>query len=383
MKIVVPREVTPDELRVALVPDSVTRLSQMGLEVLVESGAGAAAFYSDADFQSTGATIVQDTASLYSQADVVLKVQKPTQNESLNRHEIEMMRPQVILISFLQPLTSPELIRMLAEKRITSFGMDAIPRIARAQRMDALSSMSSLGGYKAVIVAANSLGKYFPMMMTAAGTLPPAKGLVLGAGVAGLQAIATGRRLGAVMYAFDVRPAVKEQVESLGATFIHVEDIEEVEGKGGYAKELSEKQQKRERDLIHRHVKNVDFIITTALVPGKSAPLLITKEMVWDMRPGSVIVDMAAESGGNCELTMPGKEIVQNGVIIHGPMNLPSSMAIHASRTYSRNISELLLHLIKDNQLHLEFEDEITGGCCITHDGHIMHESAKVAIEKS
>jgi len=250
--------------------------------------------------------------------------------------------------------------------------MDAIPRIARAQRMDALSSMSSIAGYKAVLIGANKLGKYLPMMMTAAATIPPAKVLVLGAGVAGLQAIATAHRLGAVVEAFDVRPAVKEQVESLGATFIELEEVaEETEDKGGYAKELSEESQRRERELIHRHTEGADIVITTALVPGKAAPILIVKEMVESMRVGSVIVDIAAEMGGNCELTEPGQDVVKHGVTICGPLNLPSEMPLQASQLYSRNISSLLLHLVKEGELHLDFEDVITDGCCITHQGEV------------
>lgn len=283
-----------------------------------------------------------------------------------------MMTEGSVLIAFLQPLVNHDLLKSLAEKKITSFSMDAIPRIARAQRMDALSSMSSIAGYKAVLIGANRLGKYLPMMMTAAATIPPAKVLVLGAGVAGLQAIATAHRLGAVVEAFDVRPAVKEQVESLGATFIEEEEVaEDTEDKGGYAKEISEDAQKRERELIGKHTEGADIVITTALVPGRAAPILITEDMVKSMKIGSVVVDIAGEMGGNCELTEPGREVVKYGVTICAPLNLPSEMPMQASLLYSRNISALLLHLVKDGELNLDFEDVIINDCCITHQGEV------------
>ncbi|MFQ5860132.1 MAG: Re/Si-specific NAD(P)(+) transhydrogenase subunit alpha [Dehalococcoidia bacterium] len=382
MKVAVPKEIVPDERRVALVPEAVVRLVQAGTEVLVESGAGEGAFFSDQGYAEAGATVIPGAAALYGAAEVVLKIQQPVMNEALGQHEVELMAEGTVLIAFIQPLTTPELVQMLAQKGITAFSMDSLPRIARAQKMDALTSMSSIAGYKAVLIAASSLGKFFPMMMTAAGTIAPAKGLVLGAGVAGLQAIATARRLGAVMQAFDVRPAVKEQVESLGATFLEAEPVaEEAEDVSGYAKELSEESQRRERELLQRHLREADFVITTALVPGKHAPILITREMVADMKPGSVIVDIAAEMGGNCELTKPGAEVIEHGVTIHGPLNLPSSMPVHASQMYSRNISSLLEHLTKENQLHLDFEDAITQGCCITHQGRIVHEATRALVE--
>ena len=372
MKIGVPKEIVPNEHRVALAPEGVTKLIDAGVEVLVESGAGEAASLFDSMFEKAGSTLVSDTASLFGGSDVILKVQRPVFNEALDREELDMMAEGSVLIAFLQPLVNHELVKRLAQKKITSFSMDAIPRIARAQRMDALSSMSSIAGYKAVLIGANKLGKYLPMMMTAAATMPPAKVLVLGAGVAGLQAIATAHRLGAVVEAFDVRPVVKEQVQSLGATFVELEEIaEEAEDKGGYAKELSEETQRRERELIQRHVEGADIVITTALIPGKDAPILITKEMVSSMKAGSVIVDIAAEAGGNCELTEPGQEVVKHGVTICGLLNLPSGMPMQASRLYSRNISGLLLHLIKEGELHLDFEDVITNDCCITHQGEV------------
>jgi NAD(P) transhydrogenase subunit alpha len=382
MKIAVPKEVAPGERRVALVPHTAARLVDSGMSVLVESGAGEGALHSDREYEEAGATIVSDAVSLYESANVVLKVQKPTVNETLGAHEVEVMRESTTLIAFLQPLNNVGLVERLAEKRVTAFSMDAIPRIARAQSMDALTSMASIVGYKAALLAANLLGRFFPMMVTAAGTLPPARGLVLGAGVAGLQAIATARRLGAVMYGYDVRPATKEQVLSLGATFIEAQvTASEAEGAGGYARELAQEAQQRERQLIHQHIKTVDFVITTAAVPGRRAPVLVTGEMVRDMRPGSVIVDIAAETGGNCELTRPGETVVEHGVIIHGPLELPSSMATHASQMYSRNISSLLRHLVRDGELRLDFQDEITRSCCITHNGRILHEPTLAAIQ--
>ncbi len=372
MKIGVPKEIVANECRVALAPDAAGKLVKAGIEVSVESGAGEAAFLLNDMYEKDGCTIVSDTASLLGKSDVILKVQGPVFNKALGKEELDMMTEGSVLIAFLQPLVNHELIKKLAQRKITSFSMDAIPRIARAQRMDALSSMSSIAGYKAVLIGANMLGKYLPMMMTAAATMPPAKVLVLGAGVAGLQAIATAHRLGAVVEAFDVRPAVKEQVQSLGATFVELEEIaEEAEDKGGYAKELSEETQRREKELIHQHIAGSDIVITTALIPGKRAPILITKEMVKSMKVGSVIVDLAAEMGGNCELTEPGQEVVKDGVIISGPLNIPSSMPMHASQLYSRNISALLLHLVKEGELHLDFEDDITNGCCITHQGEV------------
>ena len=283
------------------------------------------------------------------------------------------MREGAAVIALLQPLTNLELVKKLAKHKITGFSMDTVPRIARAQSMDALSSMSSLAGYKAVLIAANAMGKYFPMMITAAGTYAPAKGLVLGAGVAGLQAIATARRLGAVMQAFDVRPVVKEQVESLGATFVGMAEEQHVEDSGGYATELAEETQRKERELIHTHAKDADFIISTALIPGRPAPLLITEDMVRDMKAGSVIMDLAAEMGGNCELTEPGSEIVKHGVTINGPLNLPSTVPVHASQMYSRNIYNLLTHLVKDGELNLDFDDSIVQGCCITNNGEVVY----------
>jgi NAD(P) transhydrogenase subunit alpha len=364
MKVGVPKETAAGERRVALVPDGVGRLVAAGVEVCVEAGAGQEAAFLDRAYEEAGARIVADA---FAEADVVCKVQKPSEDEVLR------LREGQTLIALLQPLTTPEVVRSLAGRRVTAFSMDSIPRITRAQPMDALSSQSTVAGYKAVVLAASHLGKFFPMLTTAAGTIAPARVLVLGAGVAGLQAIATARRLGAVVSAFDVRPAVKEQVESLGATFLEL-DVEGAEGVGGYAVALAEDQHEREQELIARHVGESDAVVTTALIPGRPAPILITAEAVRGMRPGSVIVDLAAEAGGNCELTEPGQTAVQDGVTIVGETNLPATMPIHASQMYSRNVWTLLDHLIVESELTLDFDDEITRETCVTHEGRVLKE---------
>ncbi|MEE8419795.1 MAG: Re/Si-specific NAD(P)(+) transhydrogenase subunit alpha [Dehalococcoidales bacterium] len=371
MKIGVPKEIVPGERRVALAPDMVGKLKEAGADVLVEAGAGSEAYLNDGVYKDAGATLVSGAEELFKQSDVILKLQQPVKNDALGKEELDMMKEGAVLITFLQPLVNHELVKKLAARKITAFSMDAIPRIARAQRMDALSSMSSISGYKAVLIGASKLGKYLPMMMTAAATMPPAKVLILGAGVAGLQAIATAKRLGAVVEGFDVRPVVKEQVESLGATFIEPEETGDTEDSGGYAKEQTQDKQEQDRLLLQKHSVLSDIIITTALIPGRPAPVLITKEMVQGMKTGSVIVDLAAETGGNCELTEPGKEVVKEGVIICGPLNLPSDMAMQASQLYSRNISGLLLLMIKEGALSLDFEDVIINDSCVTHEGEI------------
>jgi len=370
VKVGTPKESAPDERRVALVPDTVTRLSAATLEVTVESGAGSAAFITDEAYQQAGATIVKGAAALIGDADAVLKVQAPSVAE------VAMFKKGAVLISFLQPATQGEIVRALAAQGVTAFSLELVPRISRAQSMDALSSQASAAGYKAVLMAAGRLGKFFPMMMTAAGTIPPARVLVMGAGVAGLQAIATARRLGAVVSAYDVRPAVKEEVQSLGATFIELA-LETQEGEGGYAREQSEAFLRKQRELIGEHVAKSDIVITTAAVPGRRAPLLVTGDMVKGMRAGSVIVDLAAETGGNVELTKAGKDVDVGGVTIIGTRNVPSTMPLHASQLYARNVANLLLHLVKDGAIVLDFEDEITKGCCVTHDGEIVNERAK------
>src|SRR5438093_10606715 len=370
MKIGIPKEIVANENRVALTPESVGKLVKSGLEVLVETNAGLNAAFTDEAYTNAGARIVPEAAALYGESDLVCKVQKPVLNEATGKHEIDLMSPGTSLVAFLQPLTNPELVGRLAQARITSFSMDAIPRITRAQSMDALSSMSTVAGYKAVLLASVASGRFFPLLMTAAGTIPAAKVFVLGAGVAGLMAIATAKRLGAVVEAFDVRPAVKEQVQSLGAKFVEMEIAETTETAGGYATELSEETHRREMELLHNHAQKSDVIITTALIPGKPAPELITEDMVKDMQPGSVIVDLAAENGGNCALTEPGADITRYNVRILGPLNIPSTMPIHASQMYSKNVYNLVSLMVQGGQLNLNFDDEIISGTCITHQGN-------------
>jgi H+-translocating NAD(P) transhydrogenase subunit alpha len=366
MKVGVARESEPGETRVAVVPDTARRLVGDGVEVLVEQGAGEAAAFVDADYEHAGARPAAPE-ELYAEADVVCKVRKPSVAE------VERLREGQVLIALLQPLVDPDLTRALAAHGVTAFSLDSIPRVTRAQPMDALSSQSTVAGYKATILAAEHLGKFFPMLTTAAGTIPPAKVLVLGAGVAGLQAIATARRLGAVVSAFDVRPVVKEQVESLGATFLEL-DVEGAEGVGGYAVALAEDQHAREQELIAHHAASSDAVITTALVPGRPAPDLITEEAVRGMRTGSVIVDLAAEAGGNCAATEPGKTIVADGVTILGLTNMAATMPVHASQMYSRNVQAFLGLIVAEGKLGLDFEDEIVRETCVTHDGAVMRE---------
>jgi NAD(P) transhydrogenase subunit alpha len=356
MRVGVPKERAAGERRVALVPELAGRLVTSGFEVLVERGAGEAASFPDAAYEEAGARIVDD---VYGEADAVAKVQSPSEDE------VARLREGQVLVGFLQPLTDPEGIARLAARGVTAFAMESIPRITRAQPMDALSSQATVSGYKATLIAAERLPKFFPMLMTAAGTVAPAKVLVLGAGVAGLQAVATARRLGAVVTGFDVRPVVREQIESLGANWLDLGIVGE-ETEGGYAQELSEEQQRRQQEELEARLPEFDVVITTALIPARAAPRLIPASAVAAMRPGSVIVDLAAEAGGNCELTEPGEEVVREGVTIVGPMNLPSSMPLHASQLYARNVSALLQHLAPEGELVLDFEDEITAGACVT-----------------
>jgi proton-translocating NAD(P)+ transhydrogenase subunit alpha len=358
MRVVVPRETAPGERRVALVPDAVGRLVAVGFEVAVEGGAGSAAGFPDESYVEAGAAVVDGTTML-ERADGVVRVGRPSPDE------VEALAPGTVLVGFLAPLTDPDGIDRLTRRGVVAFAMESIPRITRAQAMDALSSQSTVAGYKAAVLAADRLPKLFPLLMTAAGTIAPAKVLVLGAGVAGLQAIATARRLGAVVSAFDVRPAVQEQVESLGATFLDL-DVRGEETEGGYARELSPEEQARQQAALEERIPGFDAVITTALVPGRAAPRLIPAAAVRGMRPGSVIVDLAAEAGGNCELTAPGEIVERDGVTIVGLTNLASLMAADASRLYARNVSALLLHLAPGGELTLDFDDEITAGACVT-----------------
>jgi H+-translocating NAD(P) transhydrogenase subunit alpha len=368
MQVGVAKESAPGETRVAVVPDTARRLVGEGVEVLVEYGAGETATFADADYEQAGARLVAGE-ELYAEADVVCKVRKPSADE------VGRLREGQVLLGLLQPLVDVELARSLAERGVTAFSLDSIPRVTRAQPMDALSSQSTVAGYKAAVLAAEHLGKFFPMLTTAAGTIPPAKVLVLGAGVAGLQAIATARRLGAVVSAFDVRPAVKEQVESLGATFLEL-DVEGAEGVGGYAVALAEDQHEREQQLIAHHAAESDAVITTALVPGRPAPELITESAVHGMHAGSVIVDLAAEAGGNCAATKPGETIVVDGVTVVGLANVPTTMPVHASQMYSRNVQAFLGLIVRDGELELDFEDQIVRETCVAHGGKVMRESA-------
>ena len=356
MRVGVPTETTAGERRVALVPEMVARLSSGGFEVLVERGAGHGASYPDEAFAEAGARLVDDP---YGEAEAVLKVQKPSSAE------VERLREAQVLIAFLQPLTDPEGIERLAARGVMAFAMESIPRITRAQPMDALSSQATVSGYKATLLAAERLPKFFPMLMTAAGTVAPAKVLVLGAGVAGLQAIATARRLGAVVTGFDVRPVVREQIESLGASWLDLGIVGE-ETAGGYAQELSPDQQEEQQRALEERLPDFDVVITTALIPGRPAPRLIPARAVAAMREGSVIVDLAAEAGGNCELTQPGEEVEREDVTIVGFTNLPSSMPYHASQLYARNVAALLQHLAPEGALTLDFDDEITAAACVT-----------------
>ena len=368
----VPKETAELEKRVALVPETVAKLVEKGLDVHIEKDAGLASNYLDEAYREAGASIVEDRSQLFSNSDILIAIQTPAEDD-LNK-----LKEGAILVCFLWALQNEDTVSFLKSKKVTALGMDAIPRISRAQNMDALSSMSSIAGYKAALIGANELDRYLPMMMTAAGTVAPAKVLVLGAGVAGLQAIATAKRLGAVVEAFDIRPAVKEQVESLGAKFVEVPDLDEdTETKGGYAKELSDDKQERQRQVIHEHAKKSDIIITTALIPGKPAPKLVTEQMVYDMHPGSVVVDLAAEQGGNCELTEAGKTIEVNEVKIAGPLNIASTLAYHASQLYSKNMMALLDHLLEEGKPHFDFEDEITLNTTITHQGEIVSPMLK------
>lgn len=379
MKIAVPRESAEGETRVALTPQIAGQLVADGHEVLVQSGAGVASSNTDEAYREAGATVVPDAATGYSQADMVLRVGKPSDEE------VEMLRDGTILIGTLGTLAHPDLAARLAKRGVTAISMDAIPRITRAQSMDTLSSQATVGGYKAVLIAAERLPKFFPLLTTAAGTIRPARGIVMGAGVAGLMAIGTAKRLGAVVEATDVRPVVKEQVQSLGGTFIEVEMTPEekaaAETAGGYATEMSDDYKRRQAALIAERVKDADFIITTALIPGRPAPRLVTDEMVASMKPGSVIVDMAAEMGGNVEGTEAGKEVVRHGVTIIGITHLPATMPGSATQMYAKNLQTLIKHLVGDGTTAtIDFDDEITKGATITHGGKVVHEATAKAL---
>ncbi|MGK7930817.1 MAG: Re/Si-specific NAD(P)(+) transhydrogenase subunit alpha [Microcystaceae cyanobacterium] len=381
MKIAVAKETDVGECRVALVPDIVARLVKKEFEVIVQSGAGERAFFPDTAYQEAGATVIDDPRQLWGEADLLLKVTPPSEQDG--EAEINWLKSGASLISFLNPLKYPENIEKIAQKGITAFSMELIPRTSRAQSMDALSSQANVAGYKAALIAAANLPRMFPMMTTAAGTIPPAKVLVLGAGVAGLQALATARRLGAVVEAFDIRAAVKEEVQSVGAKFIEIPIEEETATKGGYAKETSQSTQERINQVLKENISRFDVVITTAQVPGKKAPLLVTEDMVESLKAGSVIVDLAAEQGGNCAFTEAGKNINHNGVTIIGTVNLPSTISVNASQTYAKNLQTLLLLLAPEGELTLNFEDDIINEACLTHNGEIRNERVKSLLNQT
>jgi H+-translocating NAD(P) transhydrogenase subunit alpha len=371
MKIGIPKETTPGETRVAMYPALVAVYTKEKHEILMQSGAGSGASFSDDLFSNLGARIIEDPTQLYAEAEMVFKVQPP------NPEEAALLREGSSLIGFLSAFTNHDTVRVFLERRVTSYAMELIPRITRAQSMDALSSMATVAGYKSVLLAADHIHKMFPLLMTAAGTISPAIVLILGAGVAGLQAIATAKRLGARVEAFDPRPAVKEQVKSLGATFVEMEMPADAETAGGYAKELSPEFIQKEMEAIGGRLPKVDVVICTAQVFGKKAPLLITADMVKLLRPGSIIVDLAAEQGGNCELTEAGKTILSNGVKIVGAVNLPATMPFDASQLYSKNVQNLFRHLYPKPEAEPDFADEITSGCCVTRKGEIVNEAVR------
>jgi NAD(P) transhydrogenase subunit alpha len=370
MKLAVPTETHPGERRVAVVPDVVGRLASSGVEVAVQRGAGAAASFDDAQYEAKGATVVDGVEALLSGADVVAKVQPPT------AEEVRTWPEGLATVSFLQPANALETIAALGERRATAFSLDLLPRISRAQAMDALSSQATVAGYRAALTAAELLPKFFPLFMTAAGTVPPAKVLVMGAGVAGLQAIATARRLGAQVRAYDVRAAAAEEVRSLGATFVELA-LETQEGSGGYAREQSEDFLARQRELLGREVAASDVVITTAAIPGRRAPVLVTAEMVGQMAPGSVIVDLAVDTGGNCELTEAGRDVVVGGVTVRGLSNAASTMPNHASFLYARNIANFLGLVVAEGELRPDFDDEIVAGTCVVRAGEIVHAGSR------
>src|SRR5688500_319063 len=375
MLIGVPREIAGGERRVALVPETVSQLTRAGHRVVVERGAGMRAGFTDEAYRTAGCDLADSAGEIYSTAQMILKVQRPGRDEA-GEAELDQMTEGSVLIGLLQPSGDPALFQQLAERRITALTMELVPRTTRAQMMDALSSQSTVAGYKAVLLAANALQKFFPMLMTAAGTVRPARVLVIGAGVAGLQAIATARRIGAVVEAFDTRPVVKEQVQSLGATFVELElGSNDTQDSGGYARELAEEHIRKEKELIHEHAKNADVVITTALIPGRRAPVLVMAETVEAMKPGSVIVDLAGEQGGNCELTEPGATVERHGVKIISPLNIASDLAFHASQMYAKNITALVTLLATEGTLKLDMSDDIIAAVCVTAGGEIRNEA--------
>lgn len=371
INVAVPKEHTPKERRIALVPDVAARLLKMGVTVSIEKGMGNSAFFSDELFNNV--QIIESAVKLFRQADIILKVQPPTEAE------IEQMKEGAVVVGFMSPHLYPDRVKLLRDKKITSLAVELIPRISRAQSMDALSSQASIAGYKAALMGADLASVFFPMLTTAAGTIRPAKVLVIGAGVAGLQAIATAKRLGAMVEAYDVRAATKEQIQSLGAKFVDIPV--QAEGSGGYARELTAEEKQKQQDILASHIAQANVVITTAAIPGRPSPKIISQAMVEKMKPGAVIIDIAAEGGGNCELTQSGKTITHQEVIIHAPLNIPSQVPIHASEMYAKNLFNLLQLFIKNGELALDWQDEIIAGCALTHAGQITHAPTRTLLE--
>ncbi|MCF7805272.1 MAG: Re/Si-specific NAD(P)(+) transhydrogenase subunit alpha [Candidatus Marinimicrobia bacterium] len=382
MKIGIPREIIAGENRVALIPGNIQDLASEDFQVVVENDAGKASGFSDEDYTEAGASIADSPAQIYGESDLVIKVNTLSQNKDIGKHEAEMLGENTAVIGMLDPLHNTDVIRKLANNKVTAFSMEFLPRITRAQNMDILSSMSTVAGYKAGLMAAESLPKFFPLLMTAAGTIPPANALIIGAGVAGLQAIATCKRLGAKVAAFDTRPAVKEQVESLGARFIEMELPEDAETEGGYAKEITEEFYQKELEAIGKQAKRMDVIITTALIFGKKAPILVTEDMLKSMANGSVVIDLAGINGGNCEAGEPGETVEKYGVTIHTPLNLPSELPQHASQMFSKNISNFLDVLYKEDSREFNFDDQIVSDTCMTDGGDIRNEMVRNAVNE-
>ncbi|UCC79385.1 MAG: Re/Si-specific NAD(P)(+) transhydrogenase subunit alpha [Candidatus Zixiibacteriota bacterium] len=377
MTVGIVRETFPGEKRVALVPANVPQFQKLGLEILLETGAGSSAGYPDSVYESRGVKITRNRANVFSSADIILIVRGLGANPEAGKSDLELMKKGQVLVGSFEPLSEPESIKTLAARGVTVFSMELMPRITRAQSMDTMSSMATVAGYRAVLLAAEALPRMFPMMMTAAGTIAPAHVFVVGAGVAGLQAIASAKRMGAVVQAYDVRPVVKEQVESLGGKFVELDlDTGDAETKGGYAKEMGEEFLRKQREMMTRVVAGNDVVITTAAVPGKRAPILVTADMVRGMKPGSVVVDLAAERGGNCELTKAGETVIENDVKILGPVNMPADVPYHASQMYSKNLTNFMSLLVKEGKLLLDSDDEIIRATMIARDGEIIsHEN--------
>lgn len=381
MIIAIPKEVIKGENRVSIVPDMTSKLIKKGFVIHVEKGAGFNAGFTDDQYEAAGAKLFDKVEDLYNSADIILKVQRPVEHPELNKSELDLYKEGQLLITFMYSLHYSDVAQKCAEKKINVISMDAIPRTTLAQKMDALSSQANIAGYKSVIMTADALGKIFPLMMTAAGTIQPARVVIMGAGVAGLQALGTARRLGAIVEVSDIRPAVKEEVQSLGGRFIEVESDEDMQDEGGYAKEASEEFLKKQKELLFKHITEADIVITTALVPGRKAPVLVTEEMVKEMRPGSVVLDMATEFGGNCEVSEKGETVIKHDVTIIGESNLPGLVATNSSEVYSKNLAALLDHISDEGKVELNLEDEIVAGSLITFNGEVVHERTKEALK--